>query len=132
MKIVIDSNVIIAAFATHGLCSEVLELCLAEHDIFLCDVIIYEVRKALINKLKIPHRIVKDIIDFINEQSNKVKPSELPKNVCRNPKDLVILSIAETSGADIILTGDKDLLVLRKYKRTRIVAPAEFWKLLRG
>lgn len=38
----------------------------------------------------------------------------------RDPKDLYLLSLAETVNADYILTGDKDLLVLGNHKSTRI------------
>lgn len=44
----------------------------------------------------------------------------------RDPKDLYLLSLAETVGADYILTGDKDLLVLCNHKGTRILTFGEF------
>ena len=36
MKVVLDANVIVAAFASRGLCEAILELCLSEHEIILC------------------------------------------------------------------------------------------------
>ena len=43
-----------------------------------------------------------------------------------NAKDLYLLSLAETVHADYILTGDKDLLVLRAHLQTRILTYSEF------
>ena len=37
MNIVLDANVIIAAFAARGLCEPIMEVCLSEHDIALSD-----------------------------------------------------------------------------------------------
>ncbi len=130
MKIVIDSNVIIAAFATRGLCCEVFELCLAEHDIFICDAIIHEVKEALTKKVKVPQPVTKEIVDLIESRAHKVKPVELSKKICRDPKDMMILGTAESCHAGVILTGDKDLLTLKRYKNTKILTPVQFWRLL--
>ncbi len=46
--------------------------------------------------------------------------------VCRDPHDDMFLECAEVAEADLLITGDKDLLVLASYKRTRIVNPAEY------
>ncbi|GHT35160.1 hypothetical protein AGMMS49574_23970 [Bacteroidia bacterium] len=44
----------------------------------------------------------------------------------RDDKDLYLLSLADTIHADYILTGDKDLLVLRHHNNTQIVTFSEF------
>ena len=44
----------------------------------------------------------------------------------RDAKDLYLLSLAETVHADYILTGDKDLLVLKAHLQTRILTYSEF------
>jgi putative PIN family toxin of toxin-antitoxin system len=49
--------------------------------------------------------------------------------VCRDPQDDMILECAERAKAELIVTGDKDLLVLGAYKNTRIVTPSEYFKL---
>jgi len=46
--------------------------------------------------------------------------------VCRDPDDDKILECAEPGNAEIVLTGDKDLLSLGAYKRTKIITPAEY------
>ena len=130
MRIVIDSNVIIAAFATRGLCNETFELCLAEHSIFICDEITAEVTKALIKKIKVPETIVKETILFLNTHIQKAEPLKPDKKLCRDERDLMVLGLAEKVKAEVIITGDEDLLILKEYKKIKIVNPAAFWKLL--
>jgi len=45
---------------------------------------------------------------------------------CRDPNDDMFLECGERAGADLLIAGDKDLLVLGSYKGTRIVTPAEY------
>jgi predicted nucleic acid-binding protein len=46
--------------------------------------------------------------------------------VCRDPDDDMVLECAVVAGAQLILTGDKDLLSLNPYKGILILTPAEF------
>jgi uncharacterized protein len=47
-------------------------------------------------------------------------------NECRDPKDNFLLSLSIDGKADFLVTGDSDLLVLRKIENTQIVSWAEF------
>jgi putative PIN family toxin of toxin-antitoxin system len=49
--------------------------------------------------------------------------------VCRDPDDDKFLECAERARADLLITGDKDLLTLRTHGRTRILTPATYLKL---
>jgi len=51
-------------------------------------------------------------------------------DLCRDPKDNFLLALAKDSNADFLITGDKDLLVLKKFEETQIVTVAEyqFWE----
>lgn len=131
MKIVIDANVVIAAFATRGLCNEIFELCLVQHENFLCDTLIREIRNGLLKKIKVPEKAVENIVEFLESKTRKVKPSEVDRRICRDSKDIMVLGTAESIGADVILTGDKDLLILKTYKNTKIVTPRQFLELLK-
>lgn len=48
--------------------------------------------------------------------------------VCRDPKDVFMLALAQAAKADVLITGDEDLLVLKAYGRTKIITPAAFEK----
>lgn len=46
--------------------------------------------------------------------------------VCRDPKDNQFLDVAVASEAPFLITGDKDLLSLKKFRMTRILTPRQF------
>lgn len=48
--------------------------------------------------------------------------------VSRDAKDDHILALAKHGKADLLLSGDKDLLVLKTYAGTRILSPSAFFK----
>jgi putative PIN family toxin of toxin-antitoxin system len=66
----------------------------------------------------------------IEDMSEIVLPEEKVRDVCRDSEDHIILECAVQSHADFIVTGDKDLLVLKEFLGTRIVAPADFFSII--
>lgn len=56
----------------------------------------------------------------------KTEPKALP--ICRDAKDDFLLALAKAAKADVLVTGDEDLLVLEKYGDTKIITPAVFLK----
>jgi putative PIN family toxin of toxin-antitoxin system len=61
MKVVLDSNVIIAAFATRGLSNALFELCLDRHTIITSEFILDEVHRAFHQKLRMPLPLINKI-----------------------------------------------------------------------
>ena len=55
-----------------------------------------------------------------------VTPSRLESQVCRDPEDDNILAAAVSADCDCIITGDKDLLVLKQYEGVQILSPRHF------
>ena len=53
MRVCLDTNVLVAAFATRGLCADVLRTVLAEHELVIGDVILDELRRVLSTKFKV-------------------------------------------------------------------------------
>lgn len=47
-------------------------------------------------------------------------------DVCRDEKDNFLLALAKDSKADYLVTGDTDLLIIKKFEHTEIVTYAEF------
>ena len=131
MIIVLDTNVIIAAFATEGLCHSLFELCIDQHEIYICDFILSELSRQFDKKLKLPKNTNDNIIDYLTENATLHNPPALPHQICRDKNDDIILSLADTAKAPYIITGDNDLIELKRYKNTRIITPREFWEILR-
>ena len=76
MRVFLDTNVLVAAFATRGLCADVMRVVLAEHQV-TGDVVLRELRKALARRIKLPRR----------PSTTSSRCSENKKS-CRNPAHL--------------------------------------------
>ena len=59
----------------------------------------------------------------------RVEPTDTPP-LCRDPKDDMLLALAQAGEADFLITGDRDLLDLGAIGGTRILSPADFVALL--
>ena len=58
-------------------------------------------------------------------------PGIIRVQVCRDPQDDAILGCAVEGEADFLITGDKDLLVLKKYRNIRILTARHYIERLR-
>jgi uncharacterized protein len=68
---------------------------------------------------------VSDLISLLDILADKVKIKKIDK-VCRDPKDDFLLALSKESNANYLLTGDKDLLEIKVYGRTKIVTAKQF------
>jgi uncharacterized protein len=130
MKVILDANVVIAAFAARGLCESVLELCLHGHEIVLSEGVLDEILLNLRQKIRLPASVVSEIGEFLREHSSMFEPASFPLDLCRDPDDVKILGLAVSANADFIVTGDKDLLVLNEFRGIPIITPRAFSSIL--
>ena len=131
MRIVLDSNVIIAAFAARGLCNALFEYCLESHNLVLCEELLGEVIEKLKNKIRLPDSIVQKIDIYLRTHASIVSPEIVDPDVCRDKNDLVFLGSALAGQADYIITGDKDLLTIGIFQGIKILKPRYFWSEMR-
>ncbi len=68
---------------------------------------------------------ISDILDTINEYALFFDVIEV-EEICRDPKDDFLLALAKISNSDYLLTGDQDLLVLKRIGKTRIITMTEY------
>lgn len=133
-RIIIDTNVIISA-SFGGIPLEAVD-CANDHTIYISDKIekeLFGVVEKLIHKLS-PHQIAEIRIQMNNiiRNAKKLKSGKSIK-ICRDPKDNAYLGLAKAANADVLITGDKDLLSLsaedlRKIglSRLKIITPRKF------
>jgi putative PIN family toxin of toxin-antitoxin system len=126
MKIVFDTNVLLSAFATHGLSYRVLDICLDKHELYISKWIIDEVTEKLRTKFSVDKKDILKALRFIESEFILAKPTGIMPNKCRDIDDNNVLHLAEFCGAQIIITGDKDLLILKTYKEIQIINPRGF------
>lgn len=94
--------------------------------IIISDFILNELRRHLIEKFKFSSEETDEVIGLLSERAITVVPADLEEPVCRDSDDDVILGTAIAAGADCIVTGDADLLVLGRFQSIDIVRPADF------
>ncbi|MCX6384504.1 MAG: putative toxin-antitoxin system toxin component, PIN family [Actinobacteria bacterium] len=127
-KVVIDSNVIIAAFATRGMAQALFELCLDRYEVIISEHILTETSKALKNKIKVNDEKIHEIITFLKEFCTVTEYKKLKEKISRDYSDDNILALAKSANAKYIVTGDKDLLTLKEFEGTEIISPRELWE----
>ena len=126
MKIVFDTNVIISALITQGLSSRVLDICIDKHQLFISPWIINEVLLKLDKKIHTPKSELDRVNLFLDNVFINIIPNGDIPNICRDNDDNNILLLSQCALADLIITGDKDLLILNKYLKTKIISPRQF------
>ncbi|HVT17463.1 MAG TPA: putative toxin-antitoxin system toxin component, PIN family [Thermoanaerobaculia bacterium] len=133
MRVFLDTNVLVAAFATRGLCADVFRLILAEHELLVSPTVIEELTRALTGKIRVPAQAAREIVALVTSSASLCEaPAQVPPIVIRDPDDALILGEALAGHADVLITGDKDLLDLGEIPGLRILDPRGFWQLLRS
>jgi putative PIN family toxin of toxin-antitoxin system len=127
----LDTNVLVSAFATRGLCADVFRHILAEHTLVTGEVVLKELRRVLRTRIKLPARTVDAVEELLREYEVVPKPEKPAEAVVRDPDDRWVLAAALSAMADVLVTGDHDLLDLGRNAPLRILDPRGFWNLLR-
>ena len=128
MRIVLDTNVLIAAYATRGQCHEIMEHCLRRHTVISSEVLLTELAEKLTKKLRFSQGVAQELLTLLQLRLVIVDPMPLQPPACRDPDDDWVLATAITGECECIVTGDKDLLVLNPFRGVTIVPPGSFWR----
>ncbi len=126
MKIVLDTNVLIAALITRGVCSDLLEHCIQHHEIIAAEFILNELHRNLSKKFNYDEADIEEVINLLQPKIQIVAIVEMEAAVCRDPDDDKILGTALSARAACIVTGDKDLLEIKNFHAIDIIRPSEF------
>lgn len=132
MKVFLDTNVLVSAFATRGLCADLLRRLLSEHELVVGEVVLEELSRVLREKFSLPENILGHIVTLLREQT-VVPPPRGPMAVTvRDADDVKVLATAQAAEVDVLVTGDRDLLDIAETSPVRIVDPRGMWQVLRG
>lgn len=127
-RIVFDSNTIISAAMFSGNPAEAINLAFTEQ---VEGVISAEIIEEIIGVLAVKFYLSQDKLNKLEENLRRDFLNVIPTkrfNIVRDPDDNKIIEAAIEGKCDYIITGDKDLLVLKRYKNIKIVTPTEFLK----
>jgi hypothetical protein len=131
-KVIIDTNIWISFLIGKSL--KGLQYDINDQFVFIisCDEQVQEL-KEVFRKTKIKKHFTleqtKEFFELFFEAA-EIMPLKSKVDLCRDPKDNYLLSLATDANADYLITGDNDLLVLEKINNTQIMKYKEFEKLL--
>ena len=131
MRVFLDTNVLVSAVATRGLCADVLREVLVSHQLVISSPLLNELTNILHSKFGIPFDMITEFIEMLSRDvilSGQTKSAVID---IQDQDDVIILSTALSGGAELFVTGDKEILALGKIQHMEIVSPRKFWEILR-
>ena len=128
MKVFLDTNVIVSAVTTRGLCADVFRAVLADHDLVTSTKVLLEIQRILKVKFAVPDELIAEYIELIEEDSVLAKAGDLPSLAIKDKDDVEIIAAAVAANANVFVTGDREVQGIKSVQKTRIVSPREFWE----
>lgn len=129
MRVVLDTNTLVSALLFSGVSSKLVSLW---QNGLIAPLLSREILDEYLRVLSYPEFALseEEIKEFIQEEIlpfvEVVKPKRRLRVVRRDPSDNKFLECAVAGKADVIISGDKDLLSLGRYRQIRIQSPAQF------
>ena len=134
MRVILDCNMWISFLLSKQDCLLKRMLMDTRFDIYVCEELLSEIinvaRRDKIRK-RVSENELQQLLKIIDAFCIKTTISQIAESIIRDPKDVYLLSLAETIDANYIVSGDKDLTELNQHLKTRIVKLADF-KLMMG
>jgi len=131
VRVALDTNVLVSAVATRGLCADVLNLVLAEHELIVGEAVLTELRRVLAERIRVPSKTIDEVVLLLRQEAEVVKKTVSVDVKIRDKDDLAVLSEAIAGNAEALVTGDRDLLEIKEDLPLRILTPRAFWEQLR-
>lgn len=127
MKVVFDTNIFISAFVIPGSQAEKAMLRIIEGmDVLLLSKgILDELLSVLSIKFSRDREEISRLAVILSEMAEWVDPSKKIKVPSDEP-DNRILECAVSGNADVIVTGDKEILRLGEYEKIKIISLKEY------
>ena len=128
MKVLLDTNVLVAAFLSRGACHELVEHCSSNHEVVASEQILEELGRTLVRKARIPPPRVDEALALLRARFTLAPSPPLDNSVSRDADDDLVLSAAREGGCFCIVTGDAHLLELGSWGGIEILTPKDFWR----
>ena len=134
MRAVLDTNLLVSYLLTQGdTMSRIIDHWEQWHFVAIVSPAMLAELKEIVRRPRLRANMNLDpqaLIDVI-EQDAEVVPGEVTlTGVCRDPKDDIFIACAVEGRADVLVSGDADLLVLGSYQGVQMITPAAFLRLL--
>lgn len=125
MRIVVDTNVLVAGLVADGLCRDIVKRRLPACELFTSQSLLRELADKLREKFGLDPDDL-PLLKIYADEAVIMKPARLSEPVCRDADDDEVLATALAAQAEVILTGDKDLLVLKEFQGIKIFSPRRY------
>ncbi|MGH8689695.1 MAG: putative toxin-antitoxin system toxin component, PIN family [Burkholderiales bacterium] len=132
MRVFLDTNVLVSAFATRGLNAELFELVLIEHELITGRTVLKELDKALRAKIKLPAARCAEAVDFVRTEAARVVEDAQQVDCKADADDRRVLGEAVAGDAEAFVTGDGALIALGAIGKMPVLSPRQFWESLRS
>lgn len=133
IRVTPDTNVLISALFYDGNERAILEAATDGRLQFVLSMeIIDELIRVLEKKFKVDPALTSDFVLKLNEHSDIVTPRKLHRRLVRDREDAKIIECAHSGHSNYIVSGDRDLLSLKWYQRTKIVTSSKLVRILKN
>lgn len=133
MRVTPDTNVLVSAFFYDGNERQILKAAIDGKVRFILSIEnVDELIRVLHDKLGVDMEVTRDYAFRLNDVADIVATRKLRDIVVRDREDVKIIKCAYSGGSDYIVTGDRDLLSLKRYRQTKIVAASRLVKILKS
>lgn len=130
MRIFFDTNVLVSAVMARGLSADLFQLALEEHEVMTGEFNLIELRRVLAQNFGATRGQIDRFEIMLRAQSITPIPAKILPIKVRDPDDAWVLASAAAASADVLVTGDKDLLSLAA-PPLPILNPRQAWERLR-
>jgi len=137
VRVVVDANLLLSGLLWHGPPHAVVEQIRAGTLILISSPVLLADLAEVIARPKFAAVLARSATDparmlaELRRLAEIVDPPPLPAPISRDPDDDAVLALAVGSQADLIISGDADLLVLAAYAGIRIVSPVDALAVIR-
>jgi len=132
VRVFLDTNVLASAVATRGICADILQTALSEHEVVVSEQVLTELRRTLKEKFRTSDELADETDEFLRREAQVVGEAPKLEIAVRDKDDVSIVEQAVAGAADVLVTGDKDLIEMGEDRPIRILTPRGFWDLLRS
>jgi putative PIN family toxin of toxin-antitoxin system len=132
MRALLDTNVIVSAVTTRGLCADVFRTVLSDHDLVTCRRVLQEVQRILRSKFSVPDELISEYIGLISRDGILAEPGGKPVPQIKDRDDAKIVAAAVAGRVQVLVTGDAELQSIKRIRTVRILSPRAFWEKLKG
>ena len=132
MRVALDTNVLVSAFTTRGICEDVLNVVLAEHQLVLGEAVLTELGRVLDKKMRMQSELADEAVAFLRREAVIVSSVPALPLGLRDPDDVLVVSEAVAGLAEVVVTGDRDILDAAETLPIPAVSPRGFWEMLHG